>query len=63
MFIHALITNAGRRDWEKTHLAVTTKKDILSDYRQGFSRSELKEMYKGIDPRYIDIFCDQEDRR
>lgn len=37
------------------------KKDILDMYRDGYSRTEIKEEYSGIDPREIDDICSEED--
>lgn len=37
------------------------EQDILDYYRDGFSRTEIKEMYEGIDPHHIDDICDEED--
>lgn len=37
------------------------EQDILDYYRDGYSRTEIKEMYEGVDPHHIDDICDEED--
>ena len=36
-------------------------KDILDMYREGYSKEEIKNEYSGINPRYIDEICEEED--
>ena len=35
--------------------------DVLAMYREGYSRKEIKDEYCGINPRFIDEICDEED--